>query len=92
MKDQIDVIGDLLLRCGWPLLVGQTGETGNTLDDKPVLLVPVLDPVVDLSVSGGLARDLLLKTDMPVLKERHPILMMAHLFLNNGELSILAKA
>ena len=66
MKNQPNVVGNLLLDSCGPLLVRHTGQPGQSLEDKPVLLVPVLDPIIELSVHGNLNRNLLMQTVMAV--------------------------
>ena len=88
LEDKHDRVGDLPLDGLGPLLASNVGQTGETLDVHPGLIIPVLDKVVELSVGGILGGDLLVETNMTALEKCHAILMVPDLLLHLYELRL----
>ena len=85
-ENKYDGLDNLFLNSIGPLLTGNAGQTGKSLNDDPVLLASVLDKVVDLGISGDLVADLLPESRMMIFDVGHPVLVMPNLLLNKGEL------
>ena len=91
IKHQFDAIGDLLLGSVGPLLVGDSCEPWQTLDDKPVLIIAILDPIAEFCVDSYLGGDLLLEPNVMIFKVGHPVLVMTYLLLNLRQLTVGAQ-
>ena len=82
LQHQIDDVGDLPLDGTGPLFVGDAVEAWQALNDDPVLLVAILNPIVELSVNGNLGCNLAPKSGVMALEVRHPVFVMSDLLLN----------
>ena len=88
LKDELDRVGNLFLDCSGPLLTRHIGQMRQTLDNDPVLVVLVTNPVVKFGVGSLLEIDLMLESHVTVLEVGHSVLVMADLFLNLSELRL----
>ena len=86
VEDELDRVSDLALDSLWPLLTGNVGQPWQPLDNHPVLVVPVLNPIVELCIPGHLGVDLTLQSHVFALEIGHSVLMMAHLLLHMNQL------
>ena len=67
VEDCLDAVGHLAANSVGPSLA-RDAQPRQTLNDDPVLVVPVLDPVVELGIDSDLARDLLMQANVSALK------------------------
>ena len=86
VENELDRVSDLALDSLWPLLTGNVGQPWQPLDNHPVLVVPVLNPIVELCIPGHLGVDLTLQSHVFALEIGHSVLMMAHLLLHMNQL------
>ena len=90
VQHEVDALGDLPLHGLRPILVRHSRQTAQVLDHQPILFVLVLNPITELSIDGDLGGELVAKPNMMDLEEGHPVLMMADLLLNEGQLLVAA--